>query len=249
MWRVDADVRDSLRSRLDPEDYGRLVDSDIDTNALKAVDNFDSVSAVRRTDGAIEIEGTQHGIDDVTISSPDDGTDFYQSRTDTSIEKLKEKSPQELGQGEIEADLAPKLIEERDGWEVIFGKQVPGSKDGIDLVAKKPNGDYVITEVKYTSVNKPAGKRSLTSTRQTPQGDAQQMEDDWIRDAFREETDPEDMDVSGEYDDLDAAITTNNYEKEVLVVQDSAASRAISDDLADVGIDTVNVVRTADVLK
>jgi len=75
------------------------------------------------------------------------------------------------------------------------------------------------------------------------------MEDRWIDDAFEKEIDSEDMDVSGEYDGLQLAIENRDYEKEVLVVQDSATSKAIDDDLTDVGIDTVNVVRTADVLK
>jgi hypothetical protein len=249
MWRVDADVRDSLDDRLDSDQFRRLVQSDVGTDGLESVDDLDAISSINRVDGDIVINGEKGGID-TEMTYPDDRAGFYTRNSDYSIEEIRDMRAQQVGADVVEEDIAPNLIEQREGWEVVYGKQKGGTDAGIDIIAKNADGDYVITEVKYTSQNKAVGKRSLTSTRTLDDGTtATQMDNRWINDAFTKEIERDELDVDGEYNNLQVAIENENYEKEVLSVQDSSPSRSVDSDLESAGIDIVNVVRTGDILE
>jgi hypothetical protein len=51
MWKVDAEVHDSLKTRLSSDQSQRLAESDIGTEALEAIDDLDSISTIKRVDG------------------------------------------------------------------------------------------------------------------------------------------------------------------------------------------------------
>ncbi|PSP84651.1 hypothetical protein BRC96_04190 [Halobacteriales archaeon QS_6_64_34] len=249
MWRVDADVRDSLDDRLDSSQFGTLVNNNIGTEGLESIDDLDTISSVKRADGDIVISGDKGDID-TEMTYPDDRAGFYTRNSDYTIEEIRDKRASQVGADVVEEDIAPNLIEQREGWEVVYGKQKGGTDAGIDVIAKNADGDYVIVEVKYTGQNKAVGKRSLKSTRTLDDGStATQMEDEWISNAFKEEIESDELDVEGEYSELEIAIENKDYEKELLSVQDSSPTKSVDSNLETKGIDIVNVIRTGNILK
>lgn len=246
MWRVDSDVRNRLADRLPESQFGRLVDSGVDPDALRAVDNLDTVSVVRRTDTGVKVEGTKDGID-VKVSYPDDDRRFYTRNSDDSIDEIRDRQPQQIGSDPVEEDIVPELIEEREGWDVIYGKQKGGTEQGIDVIAKDPDGNYVVTEVKFTTKTEVVDRdRVSASSREGLSGSrVEQMEDDWIETSFTEDISKSDLDEPSEYSDLRRAILqTNDYRKEAFVVQDGTVGKTTDSDLNGIDMDRVTVVRT-----
>ncbi|WP_312910862.1 hypothetical protein [Natronosalvus caseinilyticus] len=247
MWRVESSIRDSLADRLSSEEFARLVSSAVDSKALRATDDLDSISTVKRVDGELVIEGAKHDID-VELTYPDDGGAFYTSNSDYSLDKIRDMRNSQIGADVVEEEIAPKLVERREGWEVVYGKQKGGTDKGIDLIAKDADGNYVITEVKFTGEEKRIKKSRFNSERTIDDGTkVDQMEDEWIADSFAKDIDEADMDLDGEYSSVERAIETEDYKKEAIVVQDASVSRTIDKDLRELGMDDVRIVRTGGV--
>ena len=141
-------------------------------------------------------------------------------------------------------DIAPKLLKQQ-GDEIVYGAQKGGTDAGIDLISKNDEGKYVVTEVKFTRQSKTPGKGMMSSTRQTGEGEARQMTEDWIENSIKEEINPGDM---ANYEEARRAIETGNYEKKVIVVQDGASKNSITKGLAEF-VDDVTIVRTDKVTK
>ncbi|MFC7232007.1 hypothetical protein ACFQMM_12465 [Saliphagus sp. GCM10025308] len=55
------------------------------------------------------------------------------------------------------------------------------------------------------------------------------------------------MDLDGEYGSVKQAIRMGDYKKEAIVVQDVSVSRTIDEDLRELGMDDVRIVRTGGV--
>jgi hypothetical protein len=72
------------------------------------------------------------------------------------------------------------------------------------------------------------------------------MSDGWIDDAFGEEISQSDLES---YDEVEEAIETQSYEKEVIVVQDGRSRGAVTNGLNDFDINKTTVVRTRGVTK
>ncbi|AWB26355.1 hypothetical protein HARCEL1_00785 [Halococcoides cellulosivorans] len=147
-------------------------------------------------------------------------------------------SSQDIGAQVVEGDIAPEMIERRTGYDVLYADK-GGTDPGIDLIAKDGD-DYVITEVKFTRQGKTPGKGMLDSYRDG----ARQMKNNWIDDAFGDEISSSDMD---EYTEVRSAIRTEDYRKEIFVVQDGPAGKSITSGLTDFDIDDVNIIRTSGV--
>ncbi|SFR98036.1 hypothetical protein SAMN05216559_1961 [Halomicrobium zhouii] len=176
------------------------------------------------------------------MSYPGDGESFYTSNSDYSLDEIREMNNQDIGADVVEEDIAPELIERRDGWDVVYAEQKGGTDAGIDVIAKDADGNYVITEVKFTGKSSTPGKGMFDSFR----GDHRQMEDEWIQDAFDDEIDEGSFD---EYTEVKGAIRSNDYRKEAIVVQDASSGKSITKGLTDFGFDDVTVVRTGGVTK
>ncbi|ELZ26984.1 hypothetical protein C475_08616 [Halosimplex carlsbadense 2-9-1] len=74
------------------------------------------------------------------------------------------------------------------------------------------------------------------------------METEWIQDAFSDEIESADLDVSGEYKDLRLSIENKNYRREALVVQDAGTVETIGGDLGS-RVDEITLIRTNRVTK
>lgn len=245
MWRVDSDVRSSLADRLDADEFGRLVQSNVPETGLKAIDNLDTVSAVRRVDGEVKIDGEKYGIE-TELGYPDDTERFYLDNSDAvdSVEELRDLSSQQIGSDVVEADIAPQLVERR-GWDVLYADEKGGTDPGIDLIARDNDGNIVVTEVKFTRKSDTPGKSLLGSTRELDSGeDARQMTNDWIDDAFNDEIADGEFDGYGE---VRTAIQTGSYRKEIIVVQDGRTTKTLTRGINDFGIDRVSIIRTGEV--
>jgi hypothetical protein len=252
MWKVDAEVHDSLKTRLSSDQFQRLAESDIGTEALETIDDLDSISTIKRVDGELRIEGESNGIE-TKLTYPDDRRAFYVDNSNEydNIQEIRDESSQALGAGVVEGDIAPQLVERRQDWDVLYAEEKGGTDPGIDLIARKSNDDggdtIVVTEVKFTRQRKKPGKGLLSSTR-TIEGniEAKQMRDRWVDDAFKEEISQSDLES---YDEVEEAIESQSYEKEVIVVQDGRSRGAVTDGLNDVGIDKTTIVRTGGITK
>lgn len=208
---------------------------------MKSIDDLDSISTLQRVDGKLVVTGEKADID-VKRSYPEDQVGFYTRNRDTTIDEIRDSSSQTLGADVVEEDIAPELIEQREGWDIVYAEQKGGTDAGIDLITRNPDGDYVITEVKFTRQDKTPGKSLLDSRRELDDGtEVRQMTDEWIQDSFEKEISEGSFD---EYSAVDDAVDLNDYDKEVIVVQDGPADKSIVDSINELQIDDANIVRT-----
>lgn len=166
----------------------------------------------------------------IRLRSKEGGPDILHRYGLDSLDEAKTKlSSNELTA--LKADLgeeviAPKVLEEK-GYDILYGVESKGSyEEGIDLIAKDPDGNIVVVEAKYASGDSAVGPGIYNSYRTTSQGDVRQMTKPWVDDAFEKEIDRGDID--GDYDEVEKAIAMDNYRRETVVVKSNRNGKTLS---------------------
>lgn len=199
--------------------------------------NLDTVDRVEHSGDMTIVRGT---VSDTSVSMkyPDDGTAYLNSRFDLGDSSFQGRQQRaDLAENTI----APQMAGSKD-YPVLSRRNKQVTDEGIDMIARSPDGEIVIIEVKSTARGRAIGSSDFRSTRTGPNGETyDQMTDQWIQSSFRDST----PDEIRSYDQVEAAIQSGSYRREAFVVQNSRNGASVR---ASIGsrVDHVEILKLGD---
>lgn len=199
--------------------------------------NLDSIDQIEHSGRTTVVSGTVSDTS-VTMRYPDDGNAYLTNQFD-----LRGSSFRTRGQRAALAEdtIAPRIAQSK-GYEILSMGNKQVTTEGIDLIARSPDGDIVIIEVKSNVRGKSVGASDFASTRTGPNGEMyDQMTDPWIKSAFRG-TKPSDV---RSYDEVEAAVRSGSYRREAIIVQNSRNGRSVRSSVGS-RVDNVEIIKLGD---